>query len=221
MKIAIFDLDGTLLDTLDDLTDAVNHAMEAHGFPCRTREEVRNFIGNGVGMLIRRAAPTGTAEDILAEALAKFKAFYAENCRCKTAPYAGIMDLLEELRARDVVIAVASNKFDAAVRALCEHYFGDRVEVAVGEDIERGIRRKPAPDSVEEVLRRLGGRKEDAVYIGDSDTDIKTAQNAGIPCISVTWGFRDEIFLREMGARVFAREPMDVVGEMARRSRDG
>ncbi len=196
--IAIFDLDGTLLDTLDDLHAATNQALTNAGFPSRTREEVRAFVGNGVERLIRLALPQGTPERIVQTALADFKAIYAAACAIRTAPYPGILPLLDALRARGIRVAVVSNKFDAAVKQLCAHYFGDRVEVAVGE--HPGTRKKPAPDTVYEALHRLDADTAEAVYIGDSEVDIETARAAAIPCISVSWGFRDEACLRAAGA---------------------
>ena len=216
-QIAVFDLDGTLLDTLDDLADALNEALSHAGFPTRTRDEVRLFVGNGVERLVRRALPaTATEAEILA-CLADFKAIYARNSRVKTAPYPGILRLLDELFARGIRVAVVSNKFDAAVRALCAHYFGDRVQIAVGEREAEGVRKKPAPDTVFEAIRLLNVAPTveealpAAVYIGDSDVDIDTARAAGIPCISVTWGFRDEPFLRAHHATLLAHTPSDVL----------
>ncbi len=206
-KTVIFDLDGTLLDTLDDLTDAVNHALAAKGFPPRTREEVRRFVGNGVAALIRRALPAGTDDRTVADTLANFKTYYAAHCRVKTAPYPGVPELLEHLKEQGYRIAVSSNKFDAAVQELCEHYFGGRVDVAVGENEAAGVRRKPEPDTICEALRRLGATEAtmadalaSTIYIGDSETDLATAKNASLPAISVTWGFRDEPELLTAGA---------------------
>ncbi len=212
-RIAIFDLDGTLLDTLDDLHAAVNAALTHAGFPTRTRDEVRQFVGNGVEPLIRRALPDGTDEATALAVLSDFKQRYAAACEVKTAPYPGIPALLDELRARGVRIAVVSNKFDAAVKRLCARYFGDRIDIAVGERESEGVRKKPAPDTVFEALSALGIDRKTltagiisdspcATYIGDSDVDIETARGAGIPCISVTWGFRDADFLRAHGAVV-------------------
>lgn len=205
VKVAIFDLDGTLLDTLDDLSAAVNQAMAHAGFPTRSRDEVRAFVGNGVERLIRLAVPEGTDEATIRTVLAYFKEQYAAGCRDKTAPYPGVSELLDDLRRRGIRVAVVSNKFDAAVADLCAHYFGDRVEVAVGE--RPTVRKKPAPDTVFEAMTRLGLSPEErqgVVYIGDSDVDIETARQAGIPCISVTWGFRDEEFLQNSGGKEFA-----------------
>ncbi len=185
----IFDLDGTLLDTLEDLAASTNYALSYMGFPCRTTEEVRNFVGNGVMKLIERAVPEGTAPEIVKETLDIFKAHYAEHCEDKTAPYEGILSLLDALLTEGKTLAVVSNKIDSAVSVLCKKYFGDRMTVCVGD--KEGMRKKPAPDSVEEALRVLDIRKEDAVYIGDSEVDIETAKNAEMDCVSVTWGFRD------------------------------
>ncbi len=188
-KAIIFDLDGTLLNTLDDLADSTNFALSAMGYPTRTLKEVRAFVGNGVAKLIERAVPANTSPEKTAETLAVFKEHYALHCEDKTAPYAGIMALLDTLLANGKTLAVVSNKLDSAVSVLCKKYFGERMTVTVGD--REGIRKKPYPDSVYEVLQHLGIEKEDAVYIGDSDVDIETAKNAEMDGISVTWGFRD------------------------------
>ena len=210
--IAVFDLDGTLLDTLEDLWRAANRALEGRSLPTRTRDEVRMFVGNGVEALIRRAVPCGTDEDTILATLADFKRIYAAICEDNTAPYAGVLDLLSRLRGAGVRTAVVSNKFDEATKQLCRKYFGDLVEVAVGE--RAGIRKKPAPDTVFEALRALGTSASvtpsgaegvTAVYVGDSDVDIETARAAGMPCISVTWGLRDEDFLLRHGATHLVR----------------
>ena len=207
-KTAVFDLDGTLLDTLEDLYLAVNRALSLHALPPRTRDEVRTFVGNGVELLIRRAVPAGTREEETLRVLADFKEIYAGICEEHTAPYAGIPDLLAALRSRGVRVAVVSNKFDEATKRLCARYFGDLVEVAVGE--RAGVRKKPAPDTVLEALRDLGAPLDSAVFIGDSDVDVATAAAAGMPCLSVTWGFRDEAFLVAHGARTLVHAPADL-----------
>lgn len=199
---AIFDLDGTLLDTLQDLADSTNYALALHHMPTRTVEEVRRFVGNGVGLLIHRAVPEGTEQELETQVLKDFRAHYLINMEHKTAPYPGVLELLDKLRAAGIHTAVVSNKFDGAVKGLCEAYFGSRVEVAIGES--QGVARKPAPDTVFRALAELNAQPEGAVYIGDSDVDIQTAKNAGLPCISVCWGFRDEAFLNEHGASVIA-----------------
>ena len=207
-QTAVFDLDGTLLDTLEDLYLATNHALTLHGLPLRSRDEVRMFVGNGVEMLIRRAVPAGTDEETTLAVLADFKSTYAAICEDHTRPYDGILDMLTALRERGIRVAVVSNKFDAATKKLCKKYFGDLVEVAIGE--RAGVRKKPAPDTVHEALRELGVTAEGAVYIGDSDVDIQTAENCGMPCISVTWGLRDEAFLVEHGAVALVHSPGDL-----------
>ena len=202
---AVFDLDGTLLDTLEDLYRATNLALSRHTLPVRTRDEVRMFVGNGVETLIRRAVPAGTCEETICAVLADFKATYAAICEDHTAPYEGILELLTRLKEAGIRVGVSSNKFDAATKKLCKQYFGDLVEVAVGEGAD--IRKKPMPDTVFEVLRVLGATADKAVYIGDSDVDIATARNAGMPCISVTWGLRDEDFLIDHGATRLVHTP--------------
>ena len=209
-QTAVFDLDGTLLDTLEDLYRAVNRALSDHLLPLRSREEVRLFVGNGVERLIRRAVPAGCDEETTLSVLADFKAVYAAICEDNTRPYDGILDLLATLRERGVRVAVVSNKFDAATKQLCRKYFGDLVEVAIGERAD--VRKKPAPDTVYEALRELGVTDKNAVYIGDSDVDIQTAENCGMDCISVTWGLRDEDFLVKSGASSLVRTPSELLG---------
>ena len=209
-QTAVFDLDGTLLDTLEDLYRATNTALEDHSLPSRSRDEVRLFVGNGVEMLIRRAVPAGTDEETTLAVLADFKTTYAAICEDHTRPYDGIPDMLRALRERGIRVAVVSNKFDAATKQLCQKYFGDLVEVAIGE--RAGVRKKPAPDTVYEALKELGATAEGAVYIGDSDVDIQTARNCGMPCISVTWGLRDKDFLLQNGAEILVDAPEDLPG---------
>ena len=165
-------------------------------------EEVRQFVGNGVGLLIHRAVPEGTAEELEGQVLRDFRAHYLLNMENRTAPYPGVLDLLDALRAAGVRTAVVSNKFDGAVKGLCQNYFGQRVEAAIGES--QGVARKPAPDTVFRALAELGQVPEGAVYVGDSDVDILTAKNAGLPCIAVSWGFRSRAFLEASGARIIA-----------------
>ena len=201
-QAVLFDLDGTLLDTLDDLADAVNHTLAAHQYPRRTRGEVCRFVGNGVRNLMALALPQGTDTPCFEEILADFRTYYAANSRNKTAPYPGVIALLTALRSAGVRVGVVSNKFDAAVKVLCQDYFGDLVEVAIGERL--GIAKKPAPDAVLDAIRMLDVSVDECVLVGDSETDVATAANAGIPCISVLWGFRDRACLMEAGATTFA-----------------
>ncbi len=200
----LFDLDGTLLNTLEDLKDSCNAALEACGYAPRTLDEVRRFVGNGVGLLIRRALPEGAGEEEWARCLALFKAHYQNNLDNKTRPYPGIEQALDALLARGYRIGVVSNKFDAAVKALCAHHF-PRIQVAVGE--REGVRKKPAPDSALAAAQALGVQPASALYVGDSEVDIQTARNAGMDCLSVDWGFRPEAVLREAGATRIIHSP--------------
>ncbi|MBR4388684.1 MAG: HAD family hydrolase [Prevotella sp.] len=207
-KAYIFDLDGTLLDTLFDLAHSCNYALQACGLPRRTVEEVRQFVGNGVRVLMQKAVPEGEENPVFEEALDIFRQHYMLHGQEHTAPYPGIMDMLRWLRHEGKKIAVVSNKFDAATKQLCSHYFPGLVDVAIGES--DGIRRKPAPDTVLTAMRLLGVEPHDSIYVGDSDTDILTAKNASIPCLSVTWGFRDRQFLIEHGATTLIASPEEL-----------
>lgn len=208
MKAVIFDLDGTLLDTLADLAGAVNTALEANAMPARTLEEIRQFVGNGARNLLIRSVPGGLENPAFEKTLADFRMFYAEHCKDLTRPYEGIVELLAELKQQEIKMAIVSNKPDSAVRELAKEFFGDYIMVAIG-DMD-GVARKPAPDTVFKALNELGVSKEEAVYIGDSDVDIMTAMNAELPCISVTWGFRDRDFLMFHGASRFADTPKEL-----------
>ncbi len=199
-KTVIFDLDGTLLDTLQDLTNSVNFALRSMCYSERTLEEVRAFVGNGIGKLIERAVPANADGQSVDTALQMFKEHYGAHCEEHTAPYPGITELLDCLKERGIHVAVVSNKADFAVRKLCEKYFGDRILLSVGE--REGIRRKPAPDSVFSVIAQLDAKPEETVYVGDSDVDIETARNADIDSVIVTWGFRDKDYLVQTGASV-------------------
>ncbi len=203
----IFDLDGTLLDTLDDLMDAVNHALAQMDFPPRSRAEVNTFVGNGVAKLMERAVPTGTAPADTTRALELFKAYYALHSKDKTAPYPGILETLKALQTGGCKLAVVSNKFDAAVKALAQDYFPGLMDLSAGENEAAGIPKKPHPAMVLKALEALDLPPERAVYVGDSDVDLETARNAGLPCISVTWGFRDRAFLAAHGAVTFIDHP--------------
>lgn len=205
----IFDLDGTLLSTLEDLAASTNYALRVNEMPERSIDEVRQFVGNGVKKLIERAVPEGQDNPLFEKVLTDFRQHYMDHRLDATRPYHGIMDVLEELKARGKRIAVVSNKFYNATQALCEHFFGDLVDVAIGE--REGIQKKPSPDTVNEALRLLEAERARAVYIGDSDVDIMTARNSGMPCISVLWGFRDRDFLIKHGATIFVESPQQLV----------
>lgn len=214
-KAVIFDLDGTLLNTLDDLADSTNYALSKFGYPTRTIEEVRQFVGNGVAKLIERAIPDGKNNPNFEKCLSIFKENYAQNMYNKTAPYNGIIEMLSNLKSKGIKIAVVSNKFDLAVKELCKKYFEGFIDFAAGENEAQGIKKKPAPDTVISVLNEFNFASEDAVYVGDSDVDIMTAKNSQMPCISVTWGFRDEKFLLENGATILINAPSEIYNHLA------
>lgn len=205
MKSPIFDLDGTLLDTLADLRNSTNTALVQHGMPPRSEEEVRRFVGNGVAMLIQRAVPDGTSPETTDKVLETFRQHYLKHSLDTTRPYAGILPMLAECRRRGLPTAIVSNKLDAAVQQLANHFFPNLVATAVGE--RPSMRRKPAPDMLFEALRCLRLTPDEAIYVGDSETDILTARNAGLPCISVTWGFRTRGQLTQAGATVLIDRP--------------
>lgn len=216
MDTIIFDLDGTLLNTLEDLTDSVNYAMEKFGFPVHTIEEIRSFVGNGAPKLIERSIPQGTENPSYEAVLAAFKEHYAAHCEDKTKPYEGVMELLAQLKEKGCRMAVVSNKFDGAVKRLCKKYFGSYLETAIGESAD--VKRKPAPDTVYRALHELSCDGSRAVYVGDSEVDIQTAKNASLPCISVTWGFRTKEQLKAAGAeeKFMLSSPLGLLPLLAR-----
>ena len=201
-KTALFDMDGTLLDTLEDLRDSTNHVLRGMGYPERSLEEMRRFVGNGAEKQIRRAVPEGTSEENIAKALRAYRAYYQEHCRIKTKVYDGLLDMLDALKARGVKTAVVANKPDAAEKKLSEEYFGGRMDYAVGA--KEGVRCKPYPDMVDDALKALGETRDGAVFIGDSEVDVQTGLNAGLPVIAVSWGFRSREVVIEAGATVIA-----------------
>lgn len=207
-KTYIFDLDGTLLDTLNDLHASCNYALRTHGMPERSVEEVKQFVGNGVKKLMERAIPNGLDNPLFEETLQTFRQHYLLHNLDTTRPYPGIMEMLGKLKEQGKNIAVVSNKFYTATQDLCKHFFGDTIQVAIGE--REDIKKKPAPDTVLEALRQLQATKQDAVYVGDSDVDVETARNSGIPCISVLWGFRSKSFLLSHGATTFIESPSEL-----------
>ncbi len=209
-RTVIFDLDGTLLDTLDDLTNATNYALTAFGYPTRTKDEVRAFVGNGIKKLIERALGEHSAH--VDEVLETFKTYYGAHCADATKPYDGILQMLAIMQEEGIQAAVLSNKADFAVKRLANEYFGGLLLAAVGENEAAGIRKKPAPDSLLAVMRELNAEKESTLYVGDSEVDIQTAANAGVDCLCVTWGFRDREFLRAQGGKAFVDHPMDLIG---------
>lgn len=205
----IFDLDGTLLNTLNDLAASTNYALRWAGMPEHSVDDVRRFVGNGVKKLMERAIPDGLDNPKFDETYATFRKHYLEHSLDTTKPYSGIPEVLTELKRRGKKLAIVSNKFYAATQELARHFFPETIEVAIGE--RENIRKKPAPDTVLEAMRQLGVGKEGTVYIGDSDVDIDTARNVGVPCISVLWGFRDRDFLIEHGATHLISKPEELL----------
>lgn len=204
----IFDLDGTLLNTLDDLHTSVNHALVNCGFKCRTREEIRQFLGNGVRELIRCSLPDFTEESTLNKVLECFRQYYLVHNSDQTRPYEGIMDMLTKCKELGYRTAIVSNKPDFAVQELYHSFFSEVVDVAIGE--KPGIPRKPSPEMVHKAVDMLGSALETSVYVGDSEVDIATAKNSGMRCISVSWGFRDKSFLVNNGAETIIDMPEEL-----------
>lgn len=205
----IFDLDGTLLNTLEDLTDSVNFALELYSFPTKTLEEIRSYVGNGVARLIELSIPDGRKNSQYGKCLADFRHYYSQNMNNKTNAYDGIMELLRQLSQDDYKMAIVSNKFDKAVKELNQIYFGEYIKVAIGES--EGVSKKPAPDTVWKALGELGSTAGKAVYIGDSEVDVKTARNSSVTCIGVTWGFRDREVLEQEGADYIIDRPEELL----------
>lgn len=205
----IFDLDGTLLNTLDDLRDSLNDTLIKKGYTSRSIEDVKRFVGNGVRNLVRLSLPESCSEDDVTLVMEEFKENYKCNMQNKTRPYNGIMELLLDLHRYNYKLAIVSNKYDAAVKSLAKTYFGNLIPVAIGETSE--IKRKPAPDSIFTAIQELGSDLSSTVLVGDSETDVQTAKNAGIPCIGVTWGFRCREVLRSEGADFLIDTPKELL----------
>jgi len=211
--IYVFDMDGTILNTIDDLTDATNYAMEKMGYPIHTVTEVKGFVGNGIKKLIERAVPKDTSDEDRVKTYDFFTDFYKIHCKDKTGPYPGIMELLTELKQSGKKLAVVSNKADYAVKVLAEEVFPEMFDIAIGE--KEGINKKPARDMVDiainEIKKSAGSDVMTAVYIGDSDVDFKTSVNSELDCILVTWGFRDKEFLIAFGAKYMVDRPEEIL----------
>ena len=197
-KAVLFDMDGTVLDTLGDLAAAVNHTLREFSMPERSIAEVAAALSNGAAYLIAHTVPDGTSKELTDKVLAAYALYYDAHCDILTGPYDGIVPLMEKLRDKGVKLAVISNKQDTAVKPLAEKYFPGLLEIAVGESAE--VRRKPNPDAVLAALRHIGVEREDAIYVGDTEVDLQTARNAGMECASVDWGFRTREQLVEIGA---------------------
>lgn len=209
VKAVIFDLDGTLLDTLEDLANAVNAALRHAEMPVHSIDDVRMFVGNGVKKLMERAIPEGEHNPEFDSTYQYFREYYAAHCKENTKLYTGIWELLGDLKKRGIKIAIVSNKMEPAVKILNNDYFSGMMDAALGES--EAVPKKPAPDMVLKAMEELGVTKDEAVYVGDSDVDIKTAENCSLPCISVTWGFRDTEFLLEHGATHLVNTPAEIL----------
>ena len=207
----IFDLDGTLLDTIDDIKDSVNYALSFLGYKEKTKEEVRLAVGSGILKLFETFLPDGINNPDIEIAVIKFKEFYSNLKVSKTKPYKGVIELLSELKKRNYKTGIVSNKFDRGCKMHSQMFFGNLINYAQGEDELNGIIRKPNPAGVFKVMKILEAKKENTIYIGDSDIDIQTAKNAGLPCISVLWGFRSKEFLIKSGGKVFVKEPSEIL----------
>jgi phosphoglycolate phosphatase len=206
-KAVIFDLDGTLLDTLADLKDAVNFAMRGCGFPERSLEEIRRFVGNGVRVLVRRSVPDGTGENDYEKAYSLFREYYKENMENRTCPYDGISEMLTNLKNAGIKTAIVTNKADFAAIPLCKKMFG-QVEVVIGTS--ENVVPKPNPQGVFKALEMLGCEKDEAYYVGDSEVDAETAFNSGLELISVLWGFRTKEELEKLGLNFFVSTPKEL-----------
>ena len=209
-RTVIFDLDGTLLNTLDDLHASTNYALAHFDLPSRSLDEVRQFVGNGIRNLIRLAVEPHTDDALIDEVHAVFDEHYSTHNQVLTAPYPGVCELVQKLKDAGVCCCVVSNKGDYAVQPLVEHFFGGLFDVCCGEREKDGVRRKPWPDTVLACMQQTGSTPQSSVYVGDSEVDILTARNAGIPCITVTWGFRDEPYLIEQGAQELAHSTKEL-----------
>jgi len=207
-KAIIFDLDGTLLDTLADLAEGTNYALRVNGFPERTLDEIRRFVGNGARKLIERAVPEGQMEAALEQVRKDFDIYYKVHCKDHTGPYPGIMEMLQELVQQGYALGVVSNKPDFAVQELIPGYFPGIFASVSGE--RRGVAKKPAPDLIREAMKNLQADSSNAVYVGDSEVDLEAAANAGIPCISVAWGFKGRKFLEEQQAEMIIEAPAEI-----------
>ena len=220
IKLIIFDLDGTLLNTLDDLTESTNFALSNFNYPLKSTEEIRNFVGNGVAKLIERAIPNGINNPNYNNCLEIFKKHYSLNKYNKTTPYIGILELLKELKKLNYKTAIVSNKFDLAVKELSERYFQNLIDISIGENEAMGIKKKPSADTINKVLNDLNISHENSIYVGDSDVDIMTAKNSNMPCISVTWGFREKEFLIAHNATTIINEPKEILNIIKNLKRD-
>ncbi len=211
-KAIIFDLDGTLLDTLKDLQEGTNYALRVNGMPERTLDEIRRFVGSGSRKLIERVIPGCEKEGVFEKVLEDYNFYYKDHCKDHTQPYPGIAEMLSELKQKGYALGVVSNKPDFAVQELIPEYFPDVFASVSGE--RQGIAKKPAPDLIWEAMKKLNVTKEEAVYVGDSEVDLEAAENAGLPCISVSWGFKGREFLEQHNAAIIIESPAEILAHV-------
>lgn len=209
-KLALFDLDGTILNTVKDLQQSINHCLERYNYPLKTEAEVASFMGNGIRRLCELAVPCNTETKIIDEVFEEFNKYYAVHCNDYTKPYDGIIDIVNKLKENGVIVTVVSNKADYAVQPLLKSHFNGVFEYGVG--LKEGIRKKPYPDSCNEIINKYKIDKKDTVYIGDTEVDIATAKNAGIDCVSVSWGFRSRKELIDAGASLIIDDVDELLG---------
>jgi len=209
IKAVVFDLDGTILDTLEDLADTMNYCLNRYDMPSRNLNEIRSFVGNGIHKIIERSVPIGTDNKLIDKMFDLFNEHYKIHCKDKTKPYDGIVDLMQNLKDKNYKLAVVSNKADYAVKDLCSSFFNGLVDYAVGA--KEGQRKKPYPDSVFVALEKLKISANEAIYIGDSEVDIETAKNANIDLIMVDWGFRNSDYLISLGAKTIIHKPIELI----------
>ncbi len=213
-SLAIFDMDGTILNTLEDLTDSLNFALEENGLPVRTLDETRRFVGNGIRRLVELGVPENSSDETVENVFKCFNEHYAVHCNDKTRAYDGIVELIKRLDSLGIKTAVVSNKSDYAVQTLCKDYFDGLFGFALG--LKDSVRKKPYPDSVNLALEKFKIKKENAVYIGDSEVDIMTAKNAGMDCVSVDWGFRTDKELIKAGAKKIVKNTEELEREITK-----
>lgn len=207
----IFDLDGTLLNTIEDLAEAVNYIQRKYGWEVHTVDKVRQHVGNGIRNLVKRSVPNGFDNPQFEEAFLAYKEYYQEHCQVKTNAYPGIMELLEQLHSKGYKMAIVSNKAHSAVVELNKIYFKDYIDVAIGENEDAGIKKKPAPDMVNLALEKLNSKKSEAIYVGDSEVDKATADNSYMDCVLCQWGFRDLELLESLEPKAIISKPMELM----------
>lgn len=208
-KVVIFDLDGTLLYSLEDLMDSVNYTLDLFGYQKRTLEEITSSVGNGVKHLLRQSLPANIDDEEMEKCFLIFKDYYSEHCCDKTHPYDGIVDMMKVLKDKDLKLCIVSNKFQSAAEEVCDFYFKGLYDMVIGES--ESCRRKPAPDGINMICDFYGVEKDEVLFLGDSEVDIKTAENAGVFCVSVLWGYRDKQFLTDNGAKLFINNPDEII----------